>query len=156
MYCSSCGVAVPQGLSYCNHCGAKLSGARGDDSGESSDVRPGYLVFAMMAVFVFGLIAITMLIGVMKTVLAFNEGAMLAFTLFSFLMLMLIEGVFIRLLLLRTSRRAEETRVTAGMKGQGTKELETAQARMLPEPLPSVTEHTTRTFDPIYTDRTPK
>ncbi|MGI8918100.1 MAG: hypothetical protein ACR2H6_05815 [Pyrinomonadaceae bacterium] len=151
MYCSSCGVAVVQGLSYCSHCGAKLTGAS-DDGGESSAVRPGFLVFAMMAVFVFGLIAITMLIGVMKTVLAFNEGAMLAFTLVSFLMLMLIKGVFIRLLL-RTTRRAEETRASAVMKGQGTNELETAQARALPEPRPSVTEHTTRTFDPIYTDR---
>ncbi len=107
----------------------------------------------MMAVFVFGLIAITMLIGVMKTVLAFNEGAMLAFTLLSFLMLVLIEGVFIRLLL-RTTRRAEETRASAVMKGQGKKELKTPPARVLPEPLPSVTEHTTRSFDPIYTDRT--
>ena len=155
MYCSSCGVAVAQGLSYCNHCGAKLTGAKGDDGGESSDVRPGYLVFAMMAVFVFGLIAITMLIGVMKTVLAFNEGAMLAFTLLSFLMLVLIEGVFIRLLF-RATRRAEETRSSGLMKGQGTKELETAQARALPEPLPSVTEHTTRSFNTIYTDRTSK
>ena len=156
MYCSSCGAAVPQGLSFCNHCGAKLSGARGEDAGESSEVKPGYLVFAMMAVFVFGLIAITMLIGVMKTVLAFNEGAMLAFTLLSFLMLVLIEGVFIRLLLLRTTRRAKETRATAVMKGQGTKELDAAQARGLREPLPSVTEHTTRTFDPIYTERNSK
>src|SRR5688500_88155 len=152
MYCPTCGVAVAQGLSYCNHCGAKLTGATG---GESSELRPGYLVFAMMAVFVFGLIAITMLIGVMKTVLAFNEGAMLAFTLLSFLMLVLIEGVFIRLLF-RATRRAEEARATAGIKGQGTNELETAQARALPEPMPSVTEHTTRSFDPIYTDRTSK
>lgn len=152
MYCSSCGVAVVQGLSYCNHCGGKLAGAKGADGAESSELRPGYLVFAMMAVFVFGLIAITMLIGVMKTVLAFNEGAMLAFTLLTFLMLVLIEGVFIRLLF-RATRRAEETRATGVMKGQGTKELETAQARALPEPLPSVTEHTTRSFDPLYTDR---
>ena len=152
MYCSSCGGAVAKGLSYCNHCGAKLTAARGDDSGESSDLKPGSLVFAMMAVFIFGLIAITMLIGVMKTVLAFNEGAMLAFTMMSFLMLLLLEGVFIRLLF-RTTRRNEATRATAAMKGQGTNELETAQARALPEPMPSVTEHTTRAFDPIFTDR---
>ena len=62
----------------------------------------------MMAVFVFGLVAITMLIGVMKTVLAFNEGAMLAFTLLSFLMLLLIESVFVWLLF-RTARRSKQT-----------------------------------------------
>ena len=155
MYCSSCGAAVVQGLSYCNHCGAKLSGARGDDGAESSEVKPGYLVFAMMAVCVFGLIAITMLMGVMKTVLAFNEGAMMALTVMSFLMLMVIEGVFIRLLL-RSTRRAKEPRATAVMNGQATKELDAAHARGLPEPVPSVTEHTTRTFDPIYNERTSK
>jgi hypothetical protein len=30
MYCSTCGVAVTQGLSYCNYCGATLSRAKGE------------------------------------------------------------------------------------------------------------------------------
>src|SRR5688572_5223946 len=150
MYCPTCGVAVAQGLSYCNHCGAKLTGATG---GGSSELWPGILGFSIIAGFRFGFITLPVLNGLVKTVLGFNEGAMLAFTLLSFLMLVLIEGVFIRLLF-RTTRRAEEARATAAMKGQGTNELEAAQARALPEPLPSVTEHTTRTFDPIYTDRT--
>ena len=155
MYCSSCGVAVAQGLSYCNYCGAKLNGAPDGEGFNSSELRPGFLVFAMMAVFVFGLVAITMLIGVMKTVLAFNEGAMLAFTLMSFLMLLAIESVFVWLLF-RTTRRSEQVATASLMKQQATKELDAANARELPEPLPSVTEHTTRTFDPIYTDRTSK
>jgi ABC-type nickel/cobalt efflux system permease component RcnA len=155
MYCSSCGVAVASGLSYCNYCGAKLNGTQDGDGSNSSELRPGYLVFAMMAVFVFGLVAITMLIGVMKTVLAFNEGAMLAFTLLSFLMLLLIESVFVWLLF-RTARRSEQTATAAIMKRQATKELDAAQARELPEPRPSVTEHTTRTFAPIHDERSSK
>jgi hypothetical protein len=31
-----------------------------------------------------------------------------------------------------------------------------AQARALPDPAPSVTEHTTRAFEPIYSERKPK
>jgi hypothetical protein len=58
----------------------------------------------------------------------------------------LVESVFTWQLLSR-KRGAEETGDTA------TKELYAAQARVLPEPVPSVTEHTTRAFEPIYTDR---
>jgi hypothetical protein len=38
-------------------------------------------------------------------------------------------------------------------KEAATKELDAAQARALPEPVPSVTEHTTRSFEPIYSKR---
>jgi hypothetical protein len=42
------------------------------------------------------------------------------------------------------------------LKGPATKELDAAHARAMPEHVPSVTEHTTRAFDPIYTERTSK
>src|SRR5258708_19512167 len=69
MYCSSCGVAVAQGLSYCNYCGATLNGVKGDQVIKSSEIKPESLVAAMGAVFVLGLVAIPMLIGMMKSVL---------------------------------------------------------------------------------------
>ena len=155
MYCSSCGVAVAHGLSYCNYCGAKVSGAKGDDVSESSEVRPEFLVAAMVAVFVFGLVAIMMLMGMMKAVLNLNVGQILAFTLLSFLIMLSLEGVFIRLLL-RRKRGPEEAGDAVLLKGQATKELDAAQARALPEPAPSVTEHTTRAFEPVYNERTSK
>ena len=154
MYCSTCGVVVAQGLSYCNYCGAKLSGAKGDDVNPSPDLKPGLLVSAMVVVFVFGLVAITMLIGVMKAVLHLDVGQLLAFTMLSFLIMLFLEGVFIRLLFRR--KRGIEEGDTVLMKGPATKELDAAQARVLPEPVPSVTEHTTRAFDPIYSERRPK
>jgi len=154
MYCSSCGVVVAQGLSYCNYCGAKLSGTKGDEVNPPPDLKPGLLVSSMVVVFVFGLVAITMLIGVMKAVLHLDVGQLLAFTMLSFLIMLFLEGVFIRLLFRRT--RDTEEGDTVLMKGQATKELDAAQARVLPEPVPSVTEHTTRAFEPIYTERTSK
>jgi hypothetical protein len=156
MYCSSCGVAVAQGLSYCNYCGAKLSGAKGETVAKSPEIKPESLIQGMAAVFVCGLGAIAVLIGVMKAVLNLNAGLIVGFALLSFLIMFLIEGVFMRLLL--HSQRGGEERggAAALLKGQATRELDAAQARVLPEPAPSVTEHTTRAFEPTYSDRASK
>src|SRR3989442_1728810 len=155
MYCSSCGVAVTAGLSYCNHCGEKLSGAKSDSIIKSPEVRPETLVAAMVFAFVFGVGAITVLMGVMKAVLHLEVGLILAFTLLSFLIMLSLEGVFIRLLL-RRKHGAAEAGETVLLKGQATREPDAAQARGLPEPMPSVTEHTTRAFDRNYLERTSK
>jgi hypothetical protein len=155
MYCSTCGVVVAQGLSYCNYCGATLSGAKGDDVIESPEVKPGLLVSAMAGVFILGLVAITILMGMMKAVLHLDAGVILAFALLCFLIMLSLEGVFVRLLF-RRKRGAEETGGTVQLKGHATKELDAPEARGLPEHAPSVTEHTTRAFDPIYTERRSK
>src|SRR5438552_2130040 len=155
MYCSSCGVAVTPGLSYCNYCGEKLSGAKSVSIIKSPEVKPETLVGAMVFTFVFGLGAITILMGMMKAVLHLEGGLILAFALLCFLIMLSLEGVFIRLLL-RRKRGAEEAGDTVTLKGPATRELYAAQARVLPEPVPSVTEHTTRAFDPIYSERTSK
>jgi hypothetical protein len=154
MYCSSCGVSVAQGLSYCNYCGAKLTGEKGDNAIKSSEVKPESLVWSMVVVLVFGFVAIVFLMMAMKMV-GLNVGQILAFTILSFLMMLLVEGVFIWQLL-RRKRGAEETGDTALAKQHATKELDVAQARVLPEPMPSVTEHTTRAFEPIYPERKSK
>ena len=146
MYCSACGVSVVQGLSYCNHCGAKVSG---DKAAKSSEVKTESLVWAMVAVLVFGFVAIVFLMMAMKMV-GLNVGQILGFTILSFLIMLLVEGVFTWQLLLR-QRGATGDAVLSN--AQTTKELEAAQARVLPEPMPSVTEHTTRTFEPSFIER---
>jgi hypothetical protein len=152
MYCSACGVAVAQGLSFCNYCGAKLNEVKGDPPIGSSEVKAESLVAAMVAVFVLGMVVITMLMGVMKTMLNLNVGLILGFVLLGFLIMLSIEGVLVRLLF-RRKRGPEESGDAVQLKGHATKELDVAQARGLPEHMPSVTEHTTRAFDPIYKER---
>jgi hypothetical protein len=150
MYCSSCGAAVAHSLIYCNHCGEKLSAAKGD-SGKASEVSPESLVGGIVSAFVLGLGAIIALVAAMKK-LDFNEGLINAFLLFSFLLLLVIEGVFIRLLL-SSRKRAEATGdIEQLTRQQGTKELYMTPARVLTEPVPSVTEHTTRPLEQIYND----
>ena len=155
MYCSSCGVAVAQGLSYCNYCGAKLSGAKVANVVKSPEVKPDFLVAAMVGLFILGLLAIAVLMGVMKAVLDLNTGQILGFATLSFLIMLLIEGV----LIWRLSRRkqgAEATVDAALSKEQATKELDAARARALPEAMSSVIEHTTRALEPIYSERKSK
>jgi hypothetical protein len=149
MFCSSCGVAVTQGLSYCNYCGAKLN--RGESDEKGSEIRPESLIFGILATLVFGMLAITILMGVMKAVLNVPVVTILAFAIVPFLLVLVLEFVFIRLLLRQTRTRKETNE--APSKGQATNELDAAHARALPEHMSSVTEHTTRAFDPIYTER---
>lgn len=151
MYCSSCGVAVAESLSYCNYCGAKLSGAKGDEI-EWREVKPGLLVSAMTALFIFGLVGITILIGMLKAILELPVERVLAVALVPFLLLLLLEGVFIRLLL-RGKSSAKAPYGNALLKSGATKELDVGQRS---EPIPSVTDHTTRSFDPVYRERASK
>jgi hypothetical protein len=154
MYCPSCGVAVAQGHSYCNYCGAKLSGANDDEVVDQAEVKPGLLVGAMVSVFVLGLAAITMLMGMMKAILRLDAGVILGFAVLCFLIMLSLEGVFVRLLFRR--KRSTEKASDNLMSGSATKELDAAHARGLPEPVPSVTEHTTRAFAPSFTERSSK
>ncbi|HEX8162511.1 MAG TPA: hypothetical protein VF538_11600 [Pyrinomonadaceae bacterium] len=128
-----------------------MGGKEGDGLIKSSEVRPESLIFGMVAVLVFGFVAITFLMMAMKMV-GLDVGQILALTILSFLIVLLVEGVFIWQLW-RRKRGAKETGDTALSKGQATRELDAAQPRVLLGPMPSVTEHTTRAFEPIYSER---
>ena len=149
MYCSSCGMAVTPGLSYCNHCGARLSGAKAEGSTKSSDVKPETLVAAIATIFIFGLTAIIFLMMAMKMVFGpENMHLVIAFTLLTFLIMLALEGVFIwKFLALK--KGAKETGDTERIKKQTARELGESEAHMLSEPGMSVTEHTTRTLEPV-------
>ena len=153
MYCSSCGLSITQGLSYCNHCGAKLNAEKGDSLIKTTELRAeSVIISAMVGLFVLGLLAISVLMGVMKSVLGLNVGQILGFATLSFLIMLLIEGVLISRLS-RRKRGAEPTGDTVLPKEATTKGLDSARARELPVATPSVTEHTTRTLEPIYSER---
>ena len=148
MYCSSCGVAVAQGLTYCNYCGAKLNRDSGD---KPPDIRPGGLVSMMVATFVMGLFAISVLMSVMKAILHFEYGPIMGLTVLSFLIMLMLEGVFIRLLF-RMLQKNETSGNTFPNDGATRNELG-AQSRLPIESITSVTEHTTHAFDPVFNDR---
>jgi hypothetical protein len=140
-------------LSYCKHCGAKLGEAIGGGVAKSSELFPDSLIWAIVSIFVVGLGCIIGLMAVMKELLDLNSGMIFTVTMLSFLLMIAIEGVFTWLLLSR-KRGAKEAGDTARLREQATKELGAAEEYSLPEPVLSVTERTTRTFEPSY--REPK
>jgi hypothetical protein len=153
MYCSSCGAAVSGDVNYCNHCGTRLSGPKGETIAKRrAELFPESLIWAIVSVFVVGLGCIIGLMAVMKDY-SFDKGLIIGVTLLIFLLMLAVEGVFIRLLT-RDMRGAKEMSDTRRLTEKTTQELGVAaQARALREPVPTVTEHTTRTFEPIYVDR---
>lgn len=153
MYCSSCGAAVAQGTSFCNLCGAKLSGAQG---GDPAGLTPDSLVWAAVAVFVVGLGGLIGLLAVMKETVGFGNEVILAVAAAFLLLMFVIEAVFVGLLLKRA--RAAKLAAEASTSPAETKELDAARPAALPEraplePVPSVTEQTTRAFEPSYAER---
>ena len=147
MYCSACGVAVNQGLTYCKNCGAKVPR---EDERQPTQPKPESILAMMVATFVMGLLAICALITVLKAV-QFEFGPLMAVTMLSFLIMLALEGVFIRLLF-RKRQRAEDKDAKLVSAQPTTKQLE-AQSQFPLQPVDSVTEHTTRAFDPVFSER---
>jgi hypothetical protein len=108
-------------------------------------------VWAIVSVFVVGLGALIGLMAVMNEGAGFNPIVLVA-AMLSFALMLVVEGVLIWLLL-SGRRGAGKAGDARRLKEHTTKELEEARARALPAPAASVTEHTTRTFDPVYNER---
>src|SRR6266550_670826 len=128
--------------------------AKGNSLTKPSELFPESLVWAIVSVFVIGIGSIFGLMAMMKKLLNFNEGWIIIFTLLIFLLMIVVEGVLIWQLSRQKSNVKEASEIA--LKSTETKELGTAQARALAEPMLSVTEQTTRTFEPIYSERQSK
>ena len=145
MYCSSCGVALAKGLSFCNYCGARVPST--EAALEFREVKPGLLVSAMAGVFVLGLPGIVFLIFMLNAV-RLNPGQTMAFAWASLLLLVALELVFL-FLLVRRRPPSDEPHPMDSLRRSETNELETTHKGALPEPVASITEHTTRAFDSV-------
>ena len=151
MNCPTCGTRLAQALSYCNRCGANLSPVK--DRGELKP--PGKTVDTLIwAIVATTLIVLGMSLGALVLIKdgKIPEGLGSAFVLLCFLTLPLIEGLLVWQLL-RLNKRAKEASGIARGEAPKMDELGAAPARALSEPAdpaPSVTENTTRAFEPSY------
>ena len=153
MYCSSCGATVAQDLRYCNHCGAALSGTRVKSASKPPELFPESLIWAIVSVLAIGLGCTIGLMAVMKDY-NFDKMMIIAFTSMVLMLTLAVEAVFILMLWSRSRRnKAAELVDSAQLKQQETKQLDATHARELSEPVPSITEHTTRAFEPIRRER---
>lgn len=158
MYCSTCGAALARDLTFCSHCGARAGGTKSEGA-PKPDVSLENLVWAIVGVFSVGVGSMIGLTAVMKNY-GLNDSLVLAFDSLILLMTLAIECVFISLLFSRRggTKQAKDDggQLVERRTQQTTNELEGAQPRALVEPLASVTEHTTRAFEPVYRERKPE
>jgi hypothetical protein len=146
MFCSSCGSAVPPGLSFCNRCGIDLR-AKEESPAKRSGPAPDSLVWAIVAVTTIGLGSVIGLMVIMKEVLHFNDGLISGFSVATFLSFVLVNVLFAWLLL--SSKRAQTNSNREELKAELARELAAAQTHSLSEPAQSVTDHTTRTLESV-------
>lgn len=155
MYCPSCGNALPQGLSYCNRCGADLSGIQGSGSGKGMELtQAGKLPSLLVVATVFVTLVLSgLMLGAMPlmNLIGLNQGAILSFVGLIFLTMVAIDGVLLWQLF-RITGRAKQSPVAAPERII-TSGLEPNRGQPLLEPRMSVTDHTTRNFEPAYEER---
>lgn len=142
MFCPSCGTPVTLELSYCNRCGANL---KKEDGQSPTDA----LLDGIFWTTVFGLGLIFGGVALMKAK-GVRDLLIVAYMILSSLAFLGIYGMHVWLFF-RLTRGAKQASTLAQGEKFETKELEAAEARALPEPTPSVTENTTRSFEPLYT-----
>jgi hypothetical protein len=150
MYCLSCGSAVPPGLSYCNRCGADLR-PKENEVTRRSGPSPDSLVAGIVFVTIFGLGAVIVLMGVMSRVLHSSDGLINGFAAVTFLSVLLVDALF-AWLLLRPKKSVKENVDITQLKETIRAELHAARTSGLPEPVSSVTDHTTRTLEGVTID----
>jgi hypothetical protein len=139
MYCTSCGVQLAQGLSYCNRCGFELR--------ERMESNTAAITAFLTAITVIGVVGLGIMFG---GALVLRRGALLSqeligfFMLFTFLITGLTEFMLIRNLSRLTAPKESKPR---SLPPPVTNDLRLPQHSTLGEPVPSVTENTTRTLE---------
>ncbi len=156
MYCQSCGAELPQSLIYCNRCGANLAPLANKVEAVVPSTKVAGAVWAisiataMISLGGFGMI-LAFAINLVERGVSLSGGGM-ALIFFSLLVILIIAVLLIRQLskLLVIYHWPGDAAEPKGQKPGG---QPAAQIDAPREPLPSVTEHTTRTFEPLFRER---
>jgi hypothetical protein len=140
MYCSGCGSPIAPGLSFCNRCGTSLK-----ERGESNT---GPITAFLTAITLIGVIGLGIMLGgavALKFGAQASDDIVALFMVMTFLIVGVVEFLLCKQLSRLTSAEKRQSLASpqqAAMPG----ELRGPQPRTLPEPIPSVTENTTRTL----------
>ena len=151
MYCQTCGARLEQALSYCNHCGADLGKLKVQDQAGTTGTAIDTLLWVIVGTTI---TLLGMALGALVLIKngAINERLGMAFVILTFISLLVAEGVLVWRLL-HLNRGAKEIRSVSQLHDLRTEEPDPLTTRALQEPLEpvsSVTEETTRTFEPSY------
>lgn len=154
MYCPSCGTELASELSYCNRCGANLK-----PISSQSGVPPSRLVGAAWAISMavalvtlggFGMIFALVMALITRGINLSPSG--MFWISFSLLVILAIDWLLVRQL----SRVLDMPQLSADATQPKKPKLSGEPMRQIDaprEPVSSVTEHTTRAFEPIHRER---
>ncbi|MEK6301273.1 MAG: hypothetical protein AABO41_11165 [Acidobacteriota bacterium] len=151
MYCPSCGTLLTPGLSYCNRCGANQSVNKGSAADESPEKAALLMVWAIVGVTLSMAAIMLGAMPVMKTI-GLSEGAILIFVGLLFLTMLAVDGI-LTWQLFRLGSRGKESRGALHVGSLDTSDFDLKREQPLLEPRMSVTENTTRNFEPVYDER---
>ncbi len=149
MYCPSCGNEISVELKYCNRCGANLSSMPAVYSEPAKPVRLGFPAIVMGLTTVIGLGIILEAARDLAQVHV-HPAAITWMVIFSMATLFGCTAMMIRfwLKIYSMSRETHQPQFQPRPPVQIPPARQQFPPRM--EPVPSVTEHTTRTFSPAY------
>lgn len=141
MYCSACATPVAPGLSYCNRCGMSLK--------TRSESRTGAIAAFLTAITLIGIMGMGIMLGgalAMKREGNMGQETVELFMIFTFVIVVLTEFFLVRQLS-KLSSAGDKKADIVPQPHVLPNVLPPARPRTLAEPLPSVTENTTRTLD---------
>ncbi len=150
MYCPACGSTLLRQMKYCTHCGEPLN-----KKIEQAETRFDESLDGLFWVVVLGLGCILGGAFFLTKVLHFSSGLIIAYMVLSSVAFLTIFGLSLwqTLRLARSLKKADVEALTAA---RDTNKLSPAKEPTPRELTQSVTEETTRTFEPISTDYAPK
>lgn len=155
MYCSSCGIEVTQELNYCNRCGANLNPQT--NLVQQMPAPPVKLTGPTIALGAMVVLSLAAIFGGAENLAlrGVHPAALAWMVIISLAMVFGIAALVIRLLtsLLSNSKAQTEQRPAQLKQPQANAQLPAPQTGPMNVPISSVTDHTTRTFDPVYRER---
>jgi hypothetical protein len=141
MYCVNCGNQLIQGLSYCNRCGSNLK------EKERTESNTAIVTAFLTAITVLGTVGLAvMLFGaiVLRRKANLDEQFIGLFLMFAFLLVGVTEFMLARTLSKLVGAKQSSVR---SLPSPVSSDLRLPQHSTLGEPVPSVTENTTRTLE---------
>jgi hypothetical protein len=147
MYCHACGIALTQPTKYCNRCGAQLGATDVVRKEKTADEkRLDSYVDGLFWISVFG---IAFIIGgaILLKKTQFTDLVILIYAVLSSTVFLINFGLNL-FGALSLMRRTKEGKLTM-QPGHETAELNPARPEMFLTPAHSVTENTTRSFEPV-------
>jgi hypothetical protein len=153
MFCQTCGAEFSYELNYCNRCGSNLNPtalAARTEMVPVSTAKPMVAIGIIMAAITLGGFGILIAGAIQLAGVLHQTDPALAVIMFGMIVI-LVTDIMLGRMLSRLLSASLQTGQPARFK-PAVKEFP-KQINPRPEPIGSITEHTTRTFDPVY--RTP-